>query len=253
MKLWTVAGLVLLMACRETTRSTPAPPPPAVEAPPACVPAERRLCPSDEGPRDATFVAFRDELLDAVRKNDEARLLQHVDPNVRTSFGGGGGIDDFRKQWKSADLEKILRLGGTFQGEGFWAPYVYSAWPESIDAFQHVAAVRAGVPLRAAAAADAAVVANVDWAILELLPDADSRAPWLHVKTVEGKEGWVRAEDVHSPVGYRAGFSKRSGQWKLERSSPATEGRPMMPAWSRTTSMCSSRTRARTSRASSSR
>lgn len=235
MKLWTVAGLFLLMACRETTSTTPAPPPaepstaappsatvdradppPTVDPPPACVPAARRLCPSDEGPRDASFVAFREELLAAVRQNDEARLLQHVDPAIRTSFGGDDGIDAFKKQWKEANLEKVLSLGGTFREGMFWAPYVYSAWPEDVDAFQYVAAVRAGVPVRKSEAADAETVATVDWAILELLPSAGPRGPSLHVKTAEGQEGWVSAADVHSPVGYRAGFSKRSGQWKLE-------------------------------------
>jgi hypothetical protein len=223
MKPWMVAGLVLLMACRETTRSTPppttttaAPSSATVDPPPACVPSERRLCPVDEAPRDESFVAFRNELLDAVRQNDEARLLRHVDPNIRTSFGGGGGTEDFKQQWRSADLEKLLRLGGTFREGMFWAPYLYSAWPENVDAFQHVAAVRAGVPIRKSEAMDAETVTTVDWAILQLVPNADPRGPSVHVKTPDGQEGWVSAIDVHSPIGYRAGFSKRSGQWKLE-------------------------------------
>jgi hypothetical protein len=224
-----LAGLVLLMACRETTTSTPAPPPSVAEtAPraaeppqqpqsPACVPAERRLCPVDEGTRDASFVAFRNELLDAIAKNDEERLLQHVDPKIRMSFGTEGGTEAFKQRWRETELEKILRLGGTFrEGDNFWAPYVYSAWPESIDVFEHLAAIRAGVPLRKTASADAETVTTVDWAILELIPEPNAPRDWFHLKTADGKEGWVHAADVHSPVGYRAGFSKRSGQWKLE-------------------------------------
>lgn len=38
----------------------------------------------------------------------------------------------------------------------------------------------------------------------------------LLVRTANGQEGWVRGSDVRSPIDYRAGFSKRSGQWKLE-------------------------------------
>jgi hypothetical protein len=61
-------------------------------------------------------------------------------------------------------------------------------------------------------------VATVDWAILELQPSADAppSREWLRVKTPDAVEGWVHADDVHSPVGYRAGFSKRSGRWLLE-------------------------------------
>lgn len=212
-------ALLLLAGCRrerEPGRQA-LPPVPAntvsnPATPAACTPAPRRLCPVDEASRDASFDAFRRELAAAVEQNNEARLLTLVDPAVRTSFGAEGGHAAFKGKWQVANLAKLLRLGGTFRGRGdeasFWAPYVYSAWPEDIDAFQHVAAIRAGVPIRRNPAADAEVVTTVDWAILELQP-SESR-DWVRVK-----EGWVHADDVYSPVGWRAGFSKRSGRWLL--------------------------------------
>lgn len=215
-------ALLLLAGCqreREPGRQA-LPPIPAntvsnPATPAACTAAPRRLCPVDEASRDESFATFRRELAAAVEQNNEARLLTLVDPAVRTSFGGDGGHAAFKSHWKDAQLDKILRLGGTFRGRGdeasFWAPYVYSAWPEGVDAFQHVAAIRAGVPIRRNPSADAETVATVDWAILEVRPSESQSREWVRVK-----EGWVHADDVHSPVGYRAGFSKRSGRWLLD-------------------------------------
>lgn len=261
MKVWNVAGLLLLLICcrderqaspktsaadstvaertaNEPVRTPPVPSdrsgqPPAANhgrEPVTCIAAAQRLCPVDEGTHDASFEAFRKELTEAVQQKNDARLLALLDPNIRTSFGNGGGAAAFAKRWKTSSpqsevwaiLRKILSLGGTFRGAdndaSFWAPYVYSAWPEAIDAFQHVAAVRAHVEIRKSPGKDSDAMAVVDWAILELLPGTDTpkSGEWLHVKTPDGHEGWVHADDVHSPVGYRAGFSKRSGRWMME-------------------------------------
>ena len=202
------------------------PPPPAAEAAEVCVSAPGNLCPVDNADRDPTFVAYREQLQAAVAARDTATLLSLIDPNVRTDFGGGGGLDDFRKQWAldSPDsplwraLDDILRLGGSFRGAGdetsFWAPYVYAVWPESADAFEHVAAVRANVALREKPDPNAAVVAEVDWAVLRLVGGAPSDQ-WRQVRTADGKEGFVAAADVRSPIGYRAGFNRVNGQWKM--------------------------------------
>jgi len=223
-RLAAIAGLALL-SCGEQQQSPPPPPPKPAVAAPVCTPAPNRLCPSDAGANDPSFAQFRKELRAAIEQKNEAELVKRIAPDVRTSFGGGGGIDEFRKSWKtgSADSElwatlgSILDNGGNFIGEGdaksFWAPYVYANWPEAIDAFENVAAVRASVVIRASASPDAAQVATVDWEILKVISRNDT---WMNVKTSGGVEGWVAVADVYSPIGYRAGFSNRTGEWKLE-------------------------------------
>ena len=245
-KILKVACIFLfLIGCREDpTRNEPthtqAPPQAPSQAPPAaasekpaqptCTDDPQRLCPRDEGTRDTSFVAFREQLKNAVDEKNEAKLLALVDPKIRTSFGNGGGIAEFTKQWKTSSpdsklwsvLGKILGLGGAFRGEGddtsFWAPYVYASWPETVDAFEHVAAIRAGVPVRERPTEDSTAVTTIDWAILKVLPSADApeSGPWRKVRTPDNQEGWVHADDMHSPVGYRAGFSKRRGAWKMD-------------------------------------
>jgi len=227
-RLAAIAALALV-SCSEPQQpkdqQAPPPPPKPAAAEPVCTPAQNRLCPSDTGASDPSFERFRKELRASIEQKNEAELLKRIAPDVRTSFGGSGGIAEFRKRWKtgSADSElwatlgTILENGGNFIGESnaksFWAPYVYANWPEAIDAFENVAAVRAGVVLRASASRDAAQVATVDWEILKVISRNDA---WMNVKTSGGVEGWVAAADVYSPIGYRAGFSKRSGEWKLD-------------------------------------
>jgi hypothetical protein len=186
------------------------------------------LCPVDEAAQDPAFAAYRTKLLDAVERKDEAALLPLLADTMRVNFGGGGGIADFQKHWKTsspdsplwAELGAILEHGGSFIGEGtsrsFWAPYVYSKWPDDVDAFEHLAVMRAGAPLRNAANDAAAVVQALDWAIVKVLePASDSDAAWRHVRAPDGTEGWISTKDVRSPIGYRAGFNQVNGQWKM--------------------------------------
>jgi hypothetical protein len=194
----------------------------------ACSPSETTLCPVDEAALDPSFAAYRTRLLAALENRSEAMLLPLVADDIRTSFGDGGGIRDFQQQWTPSsgesrlwlELSEIVRLGGTFRGEGtdrmFWAPHVYSRWPDSIDAFEHVAAIRDGVPVREQADERSRVVATLNWSIVRILdtPSGEPR-PWRRVRAPGGAEGWVRTGDVRSPIGYRAGFRKADGEWKM--------------------------------------
>jgi len=211
-------ALVLLASC--APKEEPRQPPPAATsttAPPAadvCIEAANRLCPSDQAELVPSFVEFRNELLDVVEKRDETRLRAMLDPKIRTSFGESGGISGFKisdSVWR--ELETILKMGGNYSEGNFWAPYVYANWPEAVDAFSHVAAIRKGVVIRTTPEGSGNEVATVDWEILELVPGKETPG-WRRVRTA-GKEGWVSASDIRSPIGYRAGFSKDSGQWAM--------------------------------------
>lgn len=180
------------------------------------------LCPTDEGANDATFAEYRKRLMAAVEQKNWIALTPLLARDFRVNFGDGGGIEAFREQWKPdspdsklwAELREILEHGGSFAGEDpnrvFWAPYVYSRWPEDIDAFEHVAVLRADVPLRSAAADDAPVVRTLDWSIVRLAEPATGDQPWRHVS-----DGWISAKDVRSPIDYRAAFGKVNGEWKM--------------------------------------
>jgi hypothetical protein len=195
----------------ETTATTPAPP--TVQGP--------KLMPVDQATSDPSLVAFRNELLAAVRRRDADAVVALADPKIRTSFGGGGGAADFRRSlgqpgvWE--DFELLLTQGGSLVGEGFWAPYVYSAWPESHDAFASMAVTGENVPLYESADKNARVIATLSYDIVQRAGDIGRDVgEWQNVKTADGHTGWVEARFVRSPVGYRAGFLKnQDGKWQI--------------------------------------
>ncbi|HYC62042.1 MAG TPA: hypothetical protein VEK79_20995 [Thermoanaerobaculia bacterium] len=224
--------LLACFACREqhpveTPQPAPQPAPPTATQPaPAPAPAPipqapkvngPKLTPVDEAASDPSFVAYRNELLGAVRRRDADAVVALADPNIRTSFGGTGGADDFRRKlgepgrWE--DLERLLTLGGSFRGEGesrsFWAPYVYSAWPDSHDAFEQLAITGEHVPLRESSEPGSRIIATLSYDIVERTDQAN------RIRTADGKTGYVDPQHVRSPVGYRAGFMKTNGQWRM--------------------------------------
>src|SRR4051794_4209830 len=214
MKLRIVLLALSLAACAKTEHAPRVIAPKPKPATPAkvCAPAPDRLCPADEAQSDPSFVAYRDQLRRAIDAKDEKALLALIDPDVRTSFGGDAGVDSFRQTFKWDELKTILAMGGSFQEGSFWAPYVFSKWPESSDAFEHVAALHADVPIHAKSFIESPVVKSVDWAILKWEATDDA---WAHVWTADGVEGWVETKNVRSPIAYRAGFSKVNGQWRM--------------------------------------
>ena len=175
----------------------------------------------DEASQDPSFVAFRDRLLAAVRAKDRDAVLSLADPKIRTSFGDAGGRADLARKLREPgmwrQLETILTLGGTFRGEGaqrsFWAPYVYSSFPDSHDAFENVAVIADGVPLREKPSADARVLATLSRDIVEA--NIGQRTEWIRVKTADGRSGYVESAKVRSPIDYRAGFMKSGNGWTM--------------------------------------
>lgn len=185
--------------------------------------------PVDEAAADPELSAFRTQLLDAVRRKDANAVLGMLDPKIRTNFGGGGGGADFRRQWKLdqpdsplwSELEAIFTHGGTFQKEGterrFWAPYVYSAWPEDRDAFTSLAVTGEQVPLRSGPSGTAPMIATLHYDLVDAVQSSgEAPAEFRHVRTADGRDGWVAARDVRSPIGYRAGLVRKNGLWKIE-------------------------------------
>lgn len=182
------------------------------------------LLPVDEAAQRPSFFAFRADLLEAIARHDVEAVLSMVSPDVKNSFGDNDGIDAFREAWElergdSAfwqEMAGVLALGGMFDDAGnFVAPYVYSAWPEDIDAFSHVAVIGNRVNLREAPQADAKAIAIANFEILEHVPSKQESAAWIRVRRDDGMVGFVARTHVRSPVGYRAMFRETDGRWQL--------------------------------------
>jgi hypothetical protein len=182
------------------------------------------LAPVDEGPSNPAFFSFRAQLLRTVVARDVGALLAVVDPHIKNSFGGDDGIDEFKTMWELEtpgspvweELGAVLALGGTFAGpHTFVAPYVFSRWPQSFDAFEHVAAIGSGIRVRAQPTASAETIGSVSFAILRLAPGAAAGDEAWTAVLLDGRTGYIASRLVRSPVAFRAFFSDVSGQWRV--------------------------------------
>jgi len=192
---------------------------------------ERFVRPVDEGKQDKSFSAFRAKLIEAVKKRDKKYLLSVLDPNVKNSFGGDGGIEEFKEMWeidssKSKlwdELRVVLSNGGGFQDKNtFAAPYSFVFFPADLDAFEQQVIFGNNVNLRAKPDKSAKVISQLSYNIVKVdyehsVSDGKQEPTylWLKVETLGGKKGFVSAEFVRSSIDYRAIFVKEKGKWKI--------------------------------------
>ena len=196
--------------------------------------SERFVLPSDEGPSDASFVAFRKKLVAAVKDRDSSFIYGILDKDVKLSFGGDEGIADFKRIWKIensksefwSEFRTAISNGGAFhkdtQKKTFCAPYYFMKFPADLDVFDHQLIFGKNVNLRSGPNLDARVITRLSYNVVTINPeqsadDAKTRGnyTWIKVKTLGGKSGFVSAKYVKSPVGYRACFEKSGGRWRM--------------------------------------
>ena len=192
-----------------------------------------KLYPVDEGDESPEFAAFREELIAAAQSKDVDFIRSHTDASVRYTFGINEGIDGFLRQWELDanprespfwdELLQVANLGGRFRNEektSFIAPYVFSDFPEDIDAFQHAAIIDKNVKVYAEPSADSEIVGTLTYSIVRILerhfPSEEAPRPaWLKVETFSGNTGYIPAEYGRSPVDYRGNWVKLGGTWKM--------------------------------------
>jgi len=152
-------------------------------------------------------------------------------PEIRNTFGGDDGIAGFRRVWKMDEpnsdvwtaLKRVLTMGGRQATDSqFTAPYVYAFWPDSMDAFEHVAVTGDSVRVHDAPAPDSRVLGGAHHSILKFrewrgLPRSGVAADttWARVVLPNADSGWIRGASVYSPVSWRAMFVWRDGRWLM--------------------------------------
>ncbi len=179
------------------------------------------LSPFDDGDTQPGFAAFRREVAAIVARRDVEALMRLVHPDIKVSFGGDDGREAFRAVVTSADDDfwaefgSILAMGGRFGGDdSFTAPYVFSDWPSTFDAFSCVAIVGRGVAVRREPALAAPVVARLDHRIVEVVAEQPA-AEWTRVRLADGRHGFIATRYVRSPIDHRARFVFEGGRWQL--------------------------------------
>jgi hypothetical protein len=186
-----------------------------------------KLYPVDEAASNPSFFSFRARLLKAVHERDVNYLMSIVSPNIRNTFGDNNGAAEFRKMWRLdrpnseiwKELLAVLSFGGKFEGkQTFMAPYVYSNFPENLDAFEDGVIVGENVRVRREPNLRATVIKSLSFDIVKVTEWTPKKAHgeksgWIAVQLADGQRGFVSEDFIRSSVDYRAIFEKQGDKW----------------------------------------
>jgi hypothetical protein len=193
----------------------------------APAPAEElKFYPVDNAAQDPAFLAFRDELLAAIRRRDLEAVVAVASDDIKLSFGGSYGRRTFRERlveddmdleisyWK--ELERAIALGGVFEGpESFCTPYVFCLDVpdcDTCDPYETLIATSDRAPVYRKPDRDSEVVARLSYGVVRAL---DHGHPWQRIALPGGGTGYVAPPEFRSPIDYRARFEKREGLWLM--------------------------------------
>jgi hypothetical protein len=191
---------------------------------PAVALAQTRLLPVDEAASVPDFFSFRAQLQIAVAKRDVQAVVSALSKDVKLSFGGDTGVEDFTRMWEPdapdsglwETLATVLSLGGTFASDDtFTAPYVLARWPQDNDAFTHMAAIGTDIRVRDAPSTSAPVIAALDYSVVEVVDNPAPDAKWVQIRLAPNRTGFVDSRFLRSPIDYRIRFEKREGRWQV--------------------------------------
>ena len=190
--------------------------------------------PFDDGPKDPSFFAFREQLKVIVAKQDLKTLTKHLDRDAVFRLDGSRGkasairwMKDEPLRWRI--LARILRRGGCFfydrdpanksrKRKHFLAPYTACADPESKRGFELGIITATGVNLRARPSKKAPVISRLNYDEVQLLEsNRTGKVPqgWVAIKTLDGRRGFVHRRYIATGSEFRAIFVKRKGRWLL--------------------------------------
>lgn len=195
----------------------------------------RRLPPPAAAPTDLQLRTFLSTLRSAVRQRDADALKALMASDIKLTFGPPPKappedvlqlVDPNSSVW--GELQSLLELGGAYptpSRDVYCVPYTYAAFPGDVDPYNHQVLIQPAVPARAAPADDAAIVAMLDYAIVQtdygtptLIRD-DSGREWIKIYLVK-TTAYVPAESLRSPSSSRACFTKRDNHWLITHLSP---------------------------------
>lgn len=193
--------------------------------------AAGRSIPAPPQATDPDLITLTVLLTQIAGTRDVDALAALADPQIKLSFGGDDGRDSFRammaEDWFWPAFRTVVEGGGVTnewsEGRGAVFPAAFAMWPGDLDAYDYVYGVRPGAALRAAPFAGAlAISGDIAGRILvsgPQLPEFPTlyEDGWRNVCLAEVSCGFVQAEEVRSPLDWRAILIQRQsgGPWVL--------------------------------------
>jgi hypothetical protein len=187
-------------------------------------PDRPRLPPVDQCSAAPRFPGFKKQLTEVIARKDVTGLLDLTDEKIQLGFDGESGRKAMRRIWGLdkpttsklwAELSEVMRLGCAVTEQGVAvAPSLIETLPENADEFETVVAVKAAI-LRAGPDEKARPIEMLSWDLLTAKNGIDETSGWTKVALKDGRTGFVRSSALRSPVGYRATFELKAGQWRM--------------------------------------
>lgn len=206
----------------------------------ACAPAiaqeravERPFDPVDEAASDATWVRFKNQLGEAIGRQDKKFILSILYPKIHNGPGIEDGVAAFRKEWEFdgdpkllwTELRRLVFLGTVYVKEDkgaplVCAPYVTFKWPDDLDGIIYGALIARNVLVKAKpdsnsetlATRSYGIVGVRDWEVADAAPKSSQK--WVRVVLKDG-EGYIPEEQIRAPFEHRACFRREKDGWKM--------------------------------------
>ena len=112
----------------------------------------------------------------------------------------------------AAELKEALSRGCAQSGDVLVAPSFVADFPAQLDAFETVI-LPPGTELYSENSEASAGNGAPDWHLARVTDDSDEA--WFEVKLIDGREGFVRRDQIVNPLDYRLVFEKRDGKWLI--------------------------------------
>jgi hypothetical protein len=194
----------------------------------AQTPASVHLYPVDDTARNPAFHSYIRKLQTAVDHRSMAALRKLVDGDVFVGPADAEkGWSKFVARWRPEDanstlwdvLSDLLTLGFIQEHpQLFLSPYLVWRFPRELSMATHLVVIRGNAALRDAPLSRATPSAYLSFDIVQRLSQTEQNqdlSQWVHVRTMDGKTGYLSARDVMSPLMPRAQFGLRRGHWLL--------------------------------------
>lgn len=181
---------------------------------------------ADEAAKDPSFVSFRTQLLDAIKKHNKVFVEEVLSNDVLTALGGGKGKQAFNEQWENLSpessfwnrMQRVLLHGAEYDAESreFHAPAVsfddsHASLPQAIvwnkgallyksqnDKSQHERRIFAE-----------------QVTIIDPKEAEPVRKSWVKIRLADGSTWYMKSEDLYSAYDEFAMFKKSNSKWYL--------------------------------------
>ncbi|MFL0357220.1 hypothetical protein ACI5KX_12165 [Erythrobacter sp. GH1-10] len=178
----------------------------------------RNACGELEGADD-----FRMALVTAVANRNADMLEPLVHPQILLDFGGGAGWDELRARLKATDydlwaeLDEVTRLGCAVGYEdAIVMPYYWSQDLGFDDPFSTYVVMGGDVPLYSEPDENARLIDRLGWESIMVRMELEEPGQiYAPVRTRDGKEGFMKYEQIRSQIDYRLIAERREGRWVI--------------------------------------